>query len=316
MASIFEMIRERQFAAAGYLAGWQVVSKLPYSVAAALFRFGADRASDNGRSPGMEYLRRNLTRVVGAENVTAELVRDSVRSYARYWLEAFRLPTIVDDPQLQERLTGGVVGRDRFDRSLARGKGVVLVLPHSGNWDMAGMWLVTNYGQFATVAERVKPEALFEAFVDFRESLGFEVIAHTGGDTPPYERLTEVLESGGVVCLLGERDLRQTGVEVEFFGEPTTMPVGAAKLAMDTGAALHVVHSWFDEDSDGPTWGLSASEEVEVTGLEETMQKVADLFAENIAAHPQDWHMLQPQWTVDINESKARRKARREAKKQ
>lgn len=313
MASILTLLRQRQFAAAGYLTGWQVVSKLPYPVAAGLFRWGADRASKQGT--GMEYLRRNLTRVVGAENVTAELVRDSVRSYARYWLEAFRLPTIVDDPKLQERLTEGVVGRAAFERSLNRGKGVILVLPHSGNWDMAGMWLVHNYGQFATVAERVKPEALFQAFVEYRESLGFEVIAHSGSAEPPYVRLSQVLEEGGVVCLLGERDLKQTGVPVDFFGEPTTMPVGAAKLAQDTGAALHVVHSWFYEDADGPGWGLSASEEIEVKGVGETMQTVANLFAANILTHPADWHMLQPQWTVDINQSKAERKARREAKK-
>lgn len=313
MSQIRTLLRQRQFAAAGYLLGWRLVGRLPRRPAAALFTWGADRASDQGR--GMEYLRRNLTRVVGAENVTAELVRDSVRSYARYWLEAFRLPVIADDPDLQARLTRGVVNRAAFDRSLGRGNGVVLVLPHSGNWDMAGLWLVQNYGQFATVAERVQPEVLFEAFVQYRESLGFEVIALSGSAEPPYARLREVLEGGGVVCLLGERDLKQTGVEVEFFGEKTTMPVGAAKLARETGAALHVVHSWFYDDADGPGWGLSASEEVEVTDLNATMQRVADLFAANIAAHPVDWHMLQPQWTVDITESKARRAARRQAKK-
>lgn len=295
MRELLGLIRQRQFTAAGYLAGWKLVGKLPSSWAETLFDAAADRACEQGR--GMNQLRANLTRVVGAENVTRELVRSSMRSYARYWREAFRLPRIAADPRLHERLTAGIVGREHFERSLAAGRGVILTLPHSGNWDMAGMWLVHNYGQFTTVAERVKPEALFRAFVDFRESLGFEVIALTGGDEPPFARLAEVLRDGGVVCLLGERDLKQTGIEVDFFGEKTTMPAGPAQLAIETGAALHVVHSWFTEE---PGWGLSASEPVEVTDVESTTQRVADGFAKNIAAHPADWHMLQPQWTADI----------------
>lgn len=297
MTSFWSLMKQREFAAAGYLAGWAVVRKLPVSMARVLFNWGADRVSRNGQ--GMNMLRKNLTRVVGPANVTRRLVRDSVRSYARYWREAFRLPSLAGDPALLDRLTEGVVGREAFDASVESGRGVILTLPHSGNWDMAGMWLVNNYGQFTTVAERVKPEVLFEAFVDFRESLGFEVLALTGGEQPPYERLKEVLNQGGIICLLGERDVKQTGVEVDFFGEKTTMPAGSAQLAMETGAALHVVHSWFYEDEQGPGWGLSASDEVDVTTLAETQQRIADLFAANIAAHPADWHMLQPQWTAD-----------------
>ena len=310
MKDVLRLLRDRDFAAAGYLAGWSLVGVLPAPVAARLFQFGADRVSDDGK--GLEMLRRNLSRVVGPENVTRGLVRDAMRSYARYWLEAFRLPTLTDDEKLHARLTAGVVGREAFDASVASGRGVILTLPHSGNWDMAGTWLVKNYGQFTTVAERVKPEVLFNAFVEFRESLGFEVLALTGGQQPPFSRLREVLEDGRIVCLLGERDLKQTGVEVDFFGEKTTMPAGSAQLAIETGAALHVVHSWFYEDEDGPGWGLSASDEVEVTDLPATMQRVADLFAANIVAHPQDWHMLQPQWTVDVDEVKAARRARRQ----
>ncbi len=311
MNRILQLLRDREYAALGYLAGWRVVRLLPEPVAGRLFDWGADRASDDGRS--MEMLRRNLTRVVGAENVTRRLVRDSVRSYARYWREAFRLPTLASDATLMARLTEGVVGREALDASVAKGRGVIFTLPHSGNWDMAGFWLVNNYGQFTTVAERVRPEVLFDAFVDFRESLGFEVLPLTGGGQPPFERLREVLEGGGIVCLMGERDLKQTGVKVDFFGEETTMPSGSARLAMETGAALHVAHSWFYEDEDGPGWGLSASDEVEVTTLAETMQRVADLFAANIAAHPEDWHMLQPEWTVDLLERRAERMARRRA---
>ena len=293
------------FAAAGYLAGWKVVRRLPEPVARTLFRWGADLASNNGR--GMDGLRQNLARVVGPENVTRALVRESMRSYMRYWMEAFRLPAIHSDARLHERLLSGLEGLEHFDASAESGRGTILALPHSGNWDMAGVFLVGHYGQFTTVAERLKPAVLFDAFVDYRETLGFEVLPLTGGDASPFKRLKEVLEAGGVVCLLAERDLTRSGISVDFMGEEANMAAGPAQLALETGAALHVVHSWFE----GAGWGLSVSPEIEVTDLQETTQRMADGFADNIRRHPEDWHMLQPQWNVDIERRRQARAAQK-----
>lgn len=296
--------RER-LAAAGYIACWRIVRYLPRPLAAWLFERGADYASDNGK--GMEQLRRNLSRVVGPENVTRELVRDSMRSYMRYWLEAFRLPAIHSDPRLHERLLTGMRGKEHSDASIASGRGVIFALPHSGNWDMAGVFCVNHYGGFTTVAERVKPEVLFDAFVDYRESLGFTVVPLTGGSASPYPRLKETLERSGVVCLLADRDLTRTGVTVDFMGEEANVAAGPAQLAIETGAALHVVHSFFD----GEGWGLTVSPEVEVTTLQETCQRMADGFAENIRQHPADWHMLQPQWNEDVDRRRQLRQMQR-----
>lgn len=298
------MDRER-LAAAGYIACWRIVRYLPRPLAAWLFERGADYASDNGK--GMEQLRRNLSRVVGPENVTRELVRDSMRSYMRYWLEAFRLPAIHSDPRLHERLLTGMRGKEHSDASIASGRGVIFALTHSGNWDMAGVFCVNHYGGFTTVAERVKPEVLFDAFVDYRESLGFTVVPLTGGSASPYSRLKETLERSGVVCLLADRDLTRTGVTVDFMGEEANVAAGPAQLAIETGAALHVVHSFFD----GEGWGLTVSPEVEVTTLQETCQRMADGFAENIRQHPADWHMLQPQWNKDVDRRRQLRQMQR-----
>lgn len=300
--------RER-LVAAGYIAGWNIVGALPERLSARVAEWAADRVSGNGE--GMEMLRRNLTRVVGPENVTRELVRDAMRSYARYWLEAFRLPRMAGDPALNATLTAGVTGREYLDAAVAQGKGVVVTLPHTGNWDMAGTWLAENYGGFTTVAERLKPETLFDAFVQFRESLGFEVMPLTGGEQPAFERLREVLAGGGIVCLLGERDFFRSGVPVTFFGEVTTFPVGPAKLARDTGAELLVAHSWFTGTRRNPGWGFSISAPMEVTTLEDTAQRVAGLFAENISAHPKDWHMLQSLWPADAPPPSRRRELER-----
>ncbi|MEU4838313.1 phosphatidylinositol mannoside acyltransferase [Nocardia testacea] len=300
----------------GYAAGWRLVRALPERMARTVFDRGADFAARKG---GPVQLRRNLARVVGvpAEAVPDELVRASMRSYARYWREAFRLPTM-DHAELVESGRIVVIGLEHLDAALARGRGVVFVLPHSGNWDMAGTWLVQNYGTFTTVAERLKPESLFERFVAYRESLGFEVFPLTGGEQPPFTALAQRLRDNKIVCLMGERDLTGRGVPVTFFGERTWMPAGAAALAVETGAALMPVHVSFTVDDRGREgWVVRTREPLDVTaGVAAATQALADCFAAGIAEHPADWHMLQPLWETDLSEARLDRihaeQARRE----
>ncbi|MGA9873806.1 MAG: phosphatidylinositol mannoside acyltransferase [Rhodococcus sp. (in: high G+C Gram-positive bacteria)] len=287
----------------GYAAGWRLVRGLPEGAARRLFDFGADFAAKRGGGP--EQLRANLARVLGVSTaeVPHDLVRASVRSYARYWREAFRLPSMNLDRQAAE-IDNCVHGREHLDAALAEGVGAVLALPHSGNWDMAGMWLVRYYGRFSTVAERLKPESLYQRFVDYRESLGFEIFPLSGGEVPPLAALSERLRDNKVVCLLSERDLARHGVPVTFFGEPTRMAAGPAKLAVDTGAHLLPVHCFFDGDG----WGFTISPRIDVSGgVASATQALADRFASNIAEHPEDWHMLQPLWLADLSEKRRAR---------
>ncbi|MBJ8337356.1 phosphatidylinositol mannoside acyltransferase [Antrihabitans sp. YC3-6] len=287
----------------GYAAGWRVVRALPERGASRLFDRGADFAAH--RNGGPDQLRRNLARVIGTapEEVPDELIQASLRSYARYWREAFRLPSM-DADQLAAAVDRVIVGTEHVDAALATGKGAILALPHSGNWDLAGVYAVHRWGTFATVAERLKPESLFWRFVRYRESLGFEIIPLSGGEAPPFAVLSERLRSGKIVCLLGERDLAKHGVPVTFFGEPTRMPAGPAKLAIETGAALLPVHCWF---TDGD-WGFSVEAPVDTSGgVEKATQLLAGHFEANIAAHPADWHMLQPLWLADLSDSRLER---------
>ncbi|WP_039799088.1 phosphatidylinositol mannoside acyltransferase [Nocardia araoensis] len=294
-----------QLGAAGYVAGWRLVRALPEPTARRVFEWGADRVARRanrkfhaGGAPNQ--LRRNLARVLGVlpADVPDELIGASMRSYARYWREAFRLPTM--DHAAIDYYVGGL---EHLDAALAEGRGVIFVLPHSGNWDMAGVWLVQHYGGLTTVAERLKPESLFERFVAYRESLGFEVFPLTGGEQPPFGLLAARLRQNKIVCLMGERDLTGKGVPVQFFGERTWMPAGAAKLAVDTGAALLPVHAWFEADAEGrENWGLKVEEPIDVSvGVAAATQALADRFAANIAEYPADWHMLQPLWESDLS---------------
>lgn len=166
---------------------------------------------------------------------------------------------------------------------------------------MAGVWAVHRYGTLTTVAERLKPESLYQRFVAYRESLGFVIHPLSGGERPPFEALASALRENRIVCLLGERDLARHGVPVTFFGEPTRMPAGPARLAIDTGAPLLPVHCWFT-----PTgWGFLVEPPIDVSGgVERATGALADRFAANIAAYPQDWHMFQPLWWNDLSQAR------------
>lgn len=288
----------------GYRAGWAMVKTAPESLARKMFDgVGTIAGRRNG---GPAQLRKNLGRVLGCapEEVPDGLVAEAMRSYARYWREAFRLPT-TDPARIVAQTAFSPGGAELVAERVAEGRGVVFALPHSGNWDTCGVWLVANHGQFATVAERLKPESLFDRFVAYRESLGFEVFPLTGGEQPPFTALAQRLREGGMVCLLGDRDLSRHGVPVTFFGEPTRMPAGPAKLAIETGAALLAIHHSYT----GPDSSLIRVTEVEVDDVAATTQRVADAFEEGIAAAPADWHMLQPLWESDWSHERKERLA-------
>ncbi|WP_430378369.1 phosphatidylinositol mannoside acyltransferase [Streptomyces sp. B1-3] len=284
-----------------YGLGWGVVKKLPEPVAVRLGRSIADLAWKK-RGKGVLRLESNYARVVpdASPERLAELSRAGMRSYLRYWMESFRLPAWSKD-----RIKAGFdpKGLHHLTDGLAAGKGVILALPHMANWDLAGAWVTTKLETpFTTVAERLKPETLYDRFVAYREGLGMEVLPHSGGTA--FGTLARRLRDGGLVCLVAERDLSSSGVEVRFFGEATRIPAGPALLAQQTGALLLPVTLWYD---DSPVMQGRVHPPVEVpesgTRAEKTSviaQALADAFATGIADHPEDWHMLQRLWLKDL----------------
>jgi lauroyl/myristoyl acyltransferase len=289
----------------GFAAGWAAVKALPEPAARGLFRAGADRGLRR-RGPGVRRLEANLRRVVGGQP-SPELMRAAMRSYARYWMETFRLP-VMDRAAVFAETDRRTEGADNLDKLHAQGKGVIAVLPHSGNWDVAAVWLIAHGIPFTTVAERLKPESLYRRFLAYRESIGMEVLPLTGGERPVAEVLATRLRAGGMICLVGDRDLTRSGVEVDFFGERAKMPAGPALLAATTGAALMPVGLWYDGDA----WAqrLHPAIPVPVEGrlrdrVRVATQAVADIFAADIAEHPADWHMLQRLWLADLDPARA-----------
>jgi KDO2-lipid IV(A) lauroyltransferase len=289
---------------AGYALGWSLVRKLPESTARSVFDTGAGIAWRR-QGHGVQVLEGNLTRVVpdadGKE--LRDLSRETMRSYARYYCETFRLQDIPAE-RLDTELT---VNRDQVDKALEymkNGRGVIFALPHMGNFEQAGAWVVSyGAGSLATVAERLKPESVYERYVKFRESLGMEVLPLTGGPSS-FGTLAQRLRAGKLVCLVTDRDLSHNGVEVKFLGEAAKMSGGSAALAVQTGAALMPVGCWFEGETG---WGIHVYDEIPVPESGDRREKVAAMtqsmataFEDAIRQHPTDWHMLQRVFLRDL----------------
>jgi len=302
MSKVLSALKGR-VTAASYATAWWLVCRVPESWGRWVFQQAGDIAWRR-QGTGVQLLEANLRRVVGPEPSGKELralSRAGMHSYARYWFEVFRLPVIS-----AERLIADMrcEGKDPLFATLASGRGAVLPLPHMGNWDQAGAWIIASgVPKFTTVAERLKPESLARRFFGFREGLGFEVLPATGG-VQRFGILAQRLRAGGLVCLPADRDITGGGIEVDFFGEKAHMMGGAAALAVQTGAALMPVTLWFD----GPLWCAHIHEEIPVPGegtrrekVAAMTQQVARVFEAGIAEHPEDWHMLQRVFSADLD---------------
>jgi KDO2-lipid IV(A) lauroyltransferase len=309
---------------AAFTAGWALVCRLPESAARGLFAFGADIAWRRQGS-GVQVLEGNLIRVLrdpdgpdpdGTVDLAElrKLSRRVMRSYARYYLETFRLQRI---PR-QRILNGMHVNQANVDLTLKHmkdGRGVIYALPHMGDFEQAGLWInQVGAGSLTTVAERLKPESVFQKFVAFRQALGMEVLPTTGGPHP-FGVMAQRLRAGKLVCIVADRDLSDTGVEVDFFGEKALMPAGPAALAVQTGAALMPVSCWFVGETE---WAAHVHDEIPVPATGTRKEKVAvmtqamaGVFEQAIREHPEDWHMLQRLFTGDLDpERLARSRAR------
>lgn len=281
-----------------YAAGWQFVQYLPEKQARRIFEAFGNRAwQSDGRS--VQRLRANLDRATSFALDDAELeelTRQTIRNYSRYWCDVFRMPQW--SPQMVQERTQAFAAQPLYD-ALDSGRPIIAALPHMGNWDLCGLWFTQQFRPITSVAERLKPESLFDRFVAFRKSLGIEIFAHHS--TPDlYQRLVEAARSGRLVALVADRDLSKLGIDVEFFGAPTKMPAGPAALTIDTDAVLLPVSLWHDgetvygqpfEPIPVPDGGDRAEKIAQMT------QQLAKVFESAIAAHPSDWYMLQRVWS-------------------
>jgi len=220
-------------------------------------------------------------------------------SYARYYLESFRLPALSSEQVAASRTVEGY--HENMLPALERGKGVILALPHLGGWEWAGRWAADLGNKMTVVVEPIEPPELFEWFADLRRKFGMTVIP-LGPEAGP--AVLKALRNNEVLCLLSDRDITGGGVEVEFFGEKTSLPAGPATLALRTGAALLPTAAYFTDRGVGHHGVIGAPMNCERQGklradVQRITQDLAYELEKLIQRAPDQWHLLQPNWPSD-----------------
>ena len=296
---------------AGYRTGWSVARRMPDRMAYRTFDLIADVVWRR-RGKGVTRMRSNYATVrpeLGPDELDA-LVRAGMRSYLRYWCESFRLP----DASVQDLIDGvRAVGDDAVRAQLQSGGSAVAFLGHIGNWDFGGAWSTTQLAPVTTVAERLKPEELFDEFLAFREGLGMRILPLTGG-SDVFRELTKACRSGALVALLADRDLTKGGIEVDFCGHRARMAVGPAALALNTGAALFPCMVHYEPHPSGCGWRtvVTFHDAIAIPAQGTSREKIqamtqacADVLSQAVLEHTEDWHMMQRVFTKDLDERAA-----------
>ena len=269
-----------------YSLAWNVIRYLPEGGAYWLGDLAAKYALRK-RGKRVERLRSNLSVVVpGQSQIQLEhLLEKAMRSNLRYWIDTFRFPSWSIE---RIRSTVVVINREIFDRLMNEGNGLVVALPHAGNWDHAGAFFCAEGYPLVTVAEHLKPEKLFRKFLAYREKMGMEVLDLNARVT---KRLEERLQQGRLLALVADRDLSSQGIEIDFFGRRAKFPAGPAKLAIETGAPL--ITAYISYTHEGIQVEFSEPLETKNKTIEEVVQLIAKNFERGISQYPEDWHMLQ-----------------------
>jgi len=277
-----------------YFAGWRIVRWLPERTAYRLAYAAADFVTKR-KGKNVSRLRANLQRT--KPNMTELdldlLLIDAMRSYMRYWCDTFRFP---DWSPERVRETVSVTNEHLLLDAISAKTGVIVTLPHAGNWDHAGAYFCGKGINLVTVVEHLKPEKLFLKFLSYRQAMGMEVLPLDGRVLGTLEQR---LRQGALVALIADRDLSRSGIAVTFFGAPSRMPPGPAILALKTDAPLITAFVSYTEtgihiDFNQVSLPASGSDEEKISHI---VQDMAQQFEVGITAHPEDWHMLQRIWT-------------------
>ena len=299
--------------AKAYMFAWQNAPKVPEPVLRALFTAVAD-VTWLLRGSAVRQLEANYARVRPEldERQVRRLAKAGMRSYMRYFREAFTLQALRPE-QRDARVR--IIGYENIGVPLDAGSAVSLALAHLGNWDLAGAYASANISRVLTVAEHLKPEALFQEFLAFRRSIGIDVLPLGDGDV--FRKLLRGAHEGRwLIPLLADRDLTAMGIEVDLCGHRARVAAGPAALALAAGIPLVPAGIRYERldrarrKVAGTPYGIvitfyppvpvptAGDRKEQVTAM---TQGWVDTVARSLRDSTQDWHMLQKVFIADLD---------------
>lgn len=244
-------------------------------------------------------VRSNL-RVVTGGNDVEQLVFSTFRMFAHNWCDEM-LTMRLKGEKLQrmiERRNSSVP----LDKALTAGTGAILVSLHLGNWELGGLCLADLGYKINVLTFREQDEKVNELREEVRRERGIRYIYVDRHDSSPLAVIEAVnaLRRNEILCLLGERDGSSHTIRLDFFGQPTDLPVGAAYLALATGAPVIPV---FVPMENGKYLTLM-DEAIYFRGghgersrvIKEGMEQLVALFERAISKYPDQWYNLYDYW--------------------
>lgn len=273
------------------------VGSLPAGLARGLGQIGG-RIWYSVASGRRSMAERHMRRIMGPDIDTAAAAREVMESYGRYWAEALwaRAGRV---RQMLDHTT--VIGLDKILDARDAGGGAIFALPHMGNWEAAAPIAVTENFPIVAVAENLANRRITDWMTAMRGEFGIEIVLATGS-TEVMRKLETGIRDNKAIALLSDRDIKGKGVEVDFFGEVTTMPPGPATLALRTGAPLFPVATYFKNGGHHVVVTDRIPVPDEGTRSEKIRamtQELALRLESLISEAPTQWHLVQPNWPSD-----------------
>jgi KDO2-lipid IV(A) lauroyltransferase len=216
----------------------------------------------------------------------ARVAQRAFQNYGRMVLD-FLLMGSLKKEELIQRTT--IDGLEHLDAALARGKGVILALPHMGSWDNTGSYGGALGYPITAVTGRF-PGSLNDAVVKTRERYGLQVLLV---GRPAVREIIQALKANRIVGLVCDQE-EGPGIEVRFFGRRALVPAGAAALALKTGAALMPGYQYMTQSGRHHIHLEGALSWSEGETKENLMQRIVHRFETFIRERPEQWYAFRP----------------------
>jgi KDO2-lipid IV(A) lauroyltransferase len=265
---------------------------LPRRIGTALFAwFGAAAYRLMARSRGVALA--NLELVYGSTTPDTDIrriARAAFKNLGRFAYDTARMRKTT--PKTIQSIAG-ITGKEHLDRALARGKGVVALTGHVGNWELLGAYCALMGYPLTVLATGMKDSRLNGLLLDVRRSTGLKVVERSKG-LPAAMRC---LKRGEMLGVLIDQDTSVESVVVDFLGQPAKTPVGPIKLASRIGAPVVPMAMLMSDEGD---YRVEVKEPITVgdngSSLEQDVEKCSKAIEEFIHRKPSQWVWMHKRW--------------------